>query len=39
VDCDASGEQLERLLKLTERYCVVYQTLSRPPAITLSLND
>ncbi|MCC7049380.1 MAG: OsmC family protein [Alphaproteobacteria bacterium] len=39
VDCDATGEQLETLLKLTERYCVVYQTLSRPPAMTLSLND
>ena len=29
LDCDASGEKLETLLKLTERYCVVYQTLSR----------
>jgi uncharacterized OsmC-like protein len=27
LDCDASGEKLETLLKLTERYCVVYQTL------------
>ena len=27
IDCDATSEQLESLLKLTERYCVVYQTL------------
>jgi uncharacterized OsmC-like protein len=27
LDCDASAEKLETLLKLTERYCVVYQTI------------
>lgn len=27
LNCDASEEQLESLAKLTERYCVVYQTL------------
>lgn len=27
VDTDASPDQLQTLLKLTERYCVVYQTL------------
>jgi uncharacterized OsmC-like protein len=27
IDCDATPEQMETLLKLTERYCVVYQTL------------
>lgn len=31
LDSDASDEQLATLLRLTERYCVVYQTLSRPP--------
>lgn len=31
LDADASEEQLETLLKLTERYCVVYQTLKNPP--------
>lgn len=36
VDCDASGEQLETLLKLTERYCVVYQTLVRAPTMTVT---
>jgi uncharacterized OsmC-like protein len=33
---DASDEQLSTLLRLTERYCVVYQTLSHPPDITFS---
>ncbi len=27
LDCDASEPQLKNLLRLTERYCVVYQTL------------
>ena len=30
VDSDASDEQLDTLLRLTERYCVVYQTLAQP---------
>jgi uncharacterized OsmC-like protein len=33
LDTDASPEQLATLLKLTERYCVVYQTLSKSPAL------
>ncbi len=33
LDTDAPEEQLDSLLKLTERYCVVLQTLKRPPAI------
>jgi uncharacterized OsmC-like protein len=33
LDSDASEEQLATLVKLTERYCVVYQTLRQPPAI------
>lgn len=33
LDTDASDEQLATLLRLTERYCVVYQTLRQPPAI------
>jgi uncharacterized OsmC-like protein len=33
LDTDASGEQLAKLLGLTERYCVVYQTLSQSPKI------
>jgi uncharacterized OsmC-like protein len=38
VDCDAAPEQLQSLLKLTERYCVVYQTLVKSPPSTVTLN-
>jgi uncharacterized OsmC-like protein len=37
LDTDANPEQLETLLKLTERYCVVLQTLKRPPALSAAL--
>ena len=33
LDSDASEEQLATLIRLTERYCVVYQTLRNPPAL------
>ena len=33
LDTDAPQDQLDTLLKLTERYCVVLQTLKRPPTI------
>ncbi len=36
LDTDATEEQIATLLKLTERYCVVYQTLSHPPKIEIS---
>jgi uncharacterized OsmC-like protein len=36
LDTDASEEQLATLLKLTERYCVVYQTLAHPPALAVT---
>jgi uncharacterized OsmC-like protein len=36
LDTDATAEQLATLLRLTERYCVVYQTLARPPKIDIS---
>src|SRR5213595_7389 len=35
LDTDASEEQLATLIRLTERYCVVYQTLSHAPEITV----
>jgi len=35
LDTDASEEQVATLLRLTERYCVVYQTLSQPAAISV----
>jgi uncharacterized OsmC-like protein len=36
LDTDASEEQLATLLRLTERYCVVYQTLAHPPRLVVS---
>jgi uncharacterized OsmC-like protein len=36
LDTDASEEQLDTLLRLTERYCVVLQTLSHPPALSVT---
>jgi uncharacterized OsmC-like protein len=36
LDTDATEEQLETLLRLTERYCVVYQTLAHPPQLAIS---
>ena len=36
LDTDASEEQLATLLRLTERYCVVYQTLAHPPALAVA---
>jgi uncharacterized OsmC-like protein len=35
LDADASEEQLATLIRLTERYCVVYQTLSQPANISV----
>ena len=35
IDTDATDEQLDTLLRLTERYCVVLQTLVQSPAISL----
>jgi uncharacterized OsmC-like protein len=35
LDTDATEEQLATLLRLTERYCVVYQTLSQPAKINV----
>ncbi|HUL28573.1 MAG TPA: OsmC family protein [Streptosporangiaceae bacterium] len=36
LDTGASDEQLATLLRLTERYCVVYQTLARPARLAAS---
>ncbi len=37
-DTDADNEQLKSLMKLTERYCVVYQTLINPSSIDFTIN-
>ena len=36
LDTEASEEQTATLLRLTERYCVVYQTLAHPVPVTAS---
>ena len=37
VETDAPQEKLDQLLKLTERYCVVYQTIRNGPPVAISL--
>ena len=37
IDSDASDSQLKKLVELTERYCVVYQTLVNAPTIIIDL--
>jgi uncharacterized OsmC-like protein len=37
VETDAPQDKLDQLLKLTERYCVVYQTIKAGPPVAVSL--
>lgn len=37
LDTDEPQERIDALTKLTERYCVVFQTLAKPPQITLTV--
>ena len=37
IDSEASQEQLEKLLQLTERYCVIFQTLTKPISVHCGL--
>ena len=37
VDTDAPQEKLDQLLKLTERYCVVYQTIAKGPPVDVKM--
>lgn len=39
LDTDATQDQLDTLLKLTERYCVVLQTLRSPTPVTAALSS
>src|SRR6204780_832031 len=39
LDADATSDQIDTLLRLTERYCVVLQTLRRPPTIEASVEQ
>ncbi len=36
LDTDATDDELDTLLKLTERYCVVYQTLAHSPELSVT---
>ena len=37
LDTDETPERIDTLLKLTERYCVVLQTLRNPPALAATI--
>ncbi|KQO65457.1 MULTISPECIES: OsmC family protein [unclassified Methylobacterium] len=37
LDTDAPPDKLDQLLKLTERYCVVFQTLNHKPELAVTL--
>jgi uncharacterized OsmC-like protein len=39
LETDADENQLDKLRELTERYCVVYQTLAGPPALSTNLTS
>ena len=39
VESDAAPQDLEKLLRLTERYCVVYQTLRNSPGLDVSISS
>jgi len=38
LDTDAPQDKLDQLLKLTERYCVVYQTIKNGPPVDIKLS-
>ena len=37
VETDVPQEKLDQLLKLTERYCVVYQTIAKGPPVNINM--
>ena len=37
VETDATDEQQATLLRLAERYCVIYQTLKSPPTLSATI--
>jgi uncharacterized OsmC-like protein len=38
LDTDAPQDKIDALIKLTERYCVIFQTLNKPPKLTLTVS-
>ncbi len=37
LDTAASGKRIEKLIELTERYCVIYQTLKNSPELNTTV--
>lgn len=37
LDTDAPQEKIDQLVKLSERYCVIFQTLAKPPTLELAV--
>jgi uncharacterized OsmC-like protein len=37
LDTDADPAMVDRLVQLTERYCVIYRTLAEPPTVSVRL--
>jgi uncharacterized OsmC-like protein len=38
LDTDAPQDKIDSLIKLTERYCVIFQTLNKPPKLALTVS-
>jgi uncharacterized OsmC-like protein len=38
LDTDEPEEKIAQLIKLTERYCVIFQTLNTKPALNVAVN-
>jgi uncharacterized OsmC-like protein len=38
IQTAAPAEKVQKLVELTERYCVVFQTLTKPPAIAVRVD-
>ena len=38
VDSDATQDQLDQLLELTDRYCVIFQTIQNSPRTSVAMN-
>ena len=38
IESDAPQDKIDQLIKLTERYCVIFQTLAKPPHLTMNVN-
>jgi uncharacterized OsmC-like protein len=37
VDSDATQDQLDRLIELTDRYCVIFQTIQNSPRTSVAM--